>query len=278
MLFPSATLAERLEHAEASLVVEFALATKGRRPDADVYVSRLGGGAAVVAGPTSPFNKLAGLGFTPIDEGALAETEREFAVRGIALRAEVSTLADPDTFKLLASRGYVLSGFENVLGLDLRNDERLPRPAASVAIRRAGDDESETWIRVVVTGFMHPDTFDGPPPTESFDHGAIEEVFHDTQAVAGMTKYLALRDGVVAGGGSMRIVDGVAQLAGASTLPEHRRHGVQTSLLAVRLREAAGSCDVAVVTTEPASKSQENVQKQGFELLYSRAVMVKAPV
>jgi hypothetical protein len=29
------------------------------------------------------------------------------------------------------------------------------------------------------------------------------------------------------------------------------------------------------VTTEPGSKSQQNVQRQGFELLYSRAVLVR---
>ena len=33
--------------------------------------------------------------------------------------------------------------------------------------------------------------------------------------------------------------------------------------------------DVAVVTTQPGSKSQQNVQRQGFELLYTRAVLVR---
>ncbi len=275
MLFPSATLAGRLERAEASLVMEFARAVQRRTP-ADVHISQLGGGAAVLAGTGSPFNKMAGLGFAPLDETVLSEAEREFAARGVPLRAEVSTLADPGIFARLASRGYVLSGFENVLGLDLRDPERLPHPAPSVAVRRVGDDETQAWISVVVTGFLHPDAFDGPPPTESFDRGPLEAVFNDTQSVAGMTKYFATLDGVVAGGASMRVADGVAQLSGASTLPDHRRRGVQTALLAVRLREAAGSCDVAVVTTEPGSKSQENVQRQGFELLYARAVMVKA--
>ena len=32
---------------------------------------------------------------------------------------------------------------------------------------------------------------------------------------------------------------------------------------------------VAVVTTAPGSKSQQNVQRQGFQLLYTRAVLVK---
>jgi hypothetical protein len=40
-------------------------------------------------------------------------------------------------------------------------------------------------------------------------------------------------------------LDGVAQLCGAATLPE------------------------------PGSKSQENVQKRGFELLYTRAILVR---
>jgi len=52
---------------------------------------------------------------------------------------------------------------------------------------------------------------------------------------------------------------------------------VQSALLAARL-EIAGQagCDVAVVTTQPGSKSQENVQRQGFELLYTRAVLVRS--
>jgi len=70
----------------------------------------------------------------------------------------------------------------------------------------------------------------------------------------------------------------VAQLCGAATLPEHRRRGVQSALLAARLEDAARrGCDLAVVTTQPGSKSQENVQRQGFELVYARAVLVKEP-
>jgi hypothetical protein len=46
--------------------------------------------------------------------------------------------------------------------------------------------------------------------------------------------------------------------------------------LARRLADGASAgCDVAVVTTQPGSKSQENVQKKGFELLYARAVLVR---
>ena len=87
---------------------------------------------------------------------------------------------------------------------------------------------------------------------------------------------LALRDGVMAGGASVRLAEGgVAQFTGAATLPAHRRHGVQTALLAARLADAAAAgCDIAVVTTQPGSRSQHNVQRSGFELLYTRAILV----
>lgn len=97
-------------------------------------------------------------------------------------------------------------------------------------------------------------------------------------AAPGFERYIARRGGVIAGGGNFRMQDGVAQLIGAATLPMHRRQGVQTALLRHRLAEAARrGCDIAVVTTEPGSRSQENVQKAGFALLYARAVLVKAP-
>jgi len=53
---------------------------------------------------------------------------------------------------------------------------------------------------------------------------------------------------------------------------------VQSALLAARLEIAsAAGCDVAVVVTQPGSKSQENVQRQGFDLLYARAILVRTP-
>jgi len=96
--------------------------------------------------------------------------------------------------------------------------------------------------------------------------------------VASYASYLAYRDGVVAGAGSMGICDGVAQLCGAATAPVYPRRGIQTALLSSRLADAARQgCDIAVVTTQPGSKSQQNVQRRGFELLYTRAILVREP-
>ena len=95
---------------------------------------------------------------------------------------------------------------------------------------------------------------------------------------AGVTRYVALHDGVIVGGAGLRIAEGVAQLTGAATAPGHRRRGIHSALLSARLADAAAAdCDVAVVTTQPESKSQENAQRRGFDLLYTRAVLVKQP-
>jgi GNAT superfamily N-acetyltransferase len=282
MLFATASLARRLERADVTLLTEGADASRRRLAADQLFIASIAGGAAVYAGPGSPLNKVAGLGFDGVpDEDELSRIEAAFEARGAPVQAEVSSLADPAVAALLTRRGYVLMGFENVLGLPL-DAEGLRRaaarpPGAGVTISLAGAADSDVWMDTVTTGFLHADTFDGPASHESFDRDVLERVFGDTFAARGFERYLAWRGGAVAGGASLRMQEGVAQLCGAATLPEHRRQGVQTALLRYRLEEAARrGCDVAVVTTLPGSKSQQNVQGFGFELLYARAVLVRS--
>jgi GNAT superfamily N-acetyltransferase len=143
-----------------------------------------------------------------------------------------------------------------------------------VEVRLSTEDESEVWLDVVAEGSVHPDT-QGVPWHEEFSRDAIIAAEQDS-AAAGDVRFAALRDGGIVGGATMRIAEGVAQLTGAATVPAHRRRGVQTALLSARLADAAAAgCDVAVIITQPGSKSQQNAQRQGFDLLYTRAVLVK---
>lgn len=130
------------------------------------------------------------------------------------------------------------------------------------------------WLDTVVTGFMHPDDA-GVPSHESFARETLEEVIGDLARASGFIRYLAMRGGDPAGGASMRLEGKIAQLSGASTLPSHRRRGVQSALLSRRLADArqAGS-EVAVVTTRPGSGSQRNAERRDFKLLYTRAILV----
>ena len=115
------------------------------------------------------------------------------------------------------------------------------------------------------------------PWHEEFPREAIIAAERDSGRAGGV-RYVGLRDGILAGGATMRLADGIAQLTGAATAPAHRRRGIQTALLSARLADAAAAgCDVAVIITQPGSKSQQNVQRQGFDLLYTRAVLVRQP-
>jgi ribosomal protein S18 acetylase RimI-like enzyme len=280
-MFATASLAARIERAECAMLSDLA-AHVSRVPPEGVVAQAIGGGLAVYTGAGSPSNKLAGMGFAAAPSAAeLDAVEQAFASRGAPLQAEVSSLGDPEVLRALSGRGYALIGFENVLGLALTPAIAATADDSLVQVVLAARDDAAAgaaWMDAVATGFQHPDTFDGPPSHESFDREALDRIFADTFAAASFERYLARLDGAIAGGGSLRITDGVAQLAGAATLPQCRRRGVQSALLRYRLREAARrGCDVAVVTTQPGSKSTENVQRFGFAILYVRAILVRPP-
>ncbi len=276
MLFASTTLAARIERADARLMSESAAAAARRRPQTRAFAIALAGGAATYAAPGSPLNKVAGLGFAgPLDPREFDAVERAFAERGSAVQVELSCLAEPGIGELLTRRGYVLVSFENVLGRPLPVEPRSPPP--EIEVEESAATDATAWLELVITAFASPDA-QGVPSHESFPRDELERVIGDMAEAEGFVRYLARRNGAPAGGASMRLFEGVAQLCGAGTLPEHRRRGVQSAMLAARLEIASrAGCDVAVVTTQPGSKSQENVQKQGFELLYTRAILVRQP-
>jgi GNAT superfamily N-acetyltransferase len=274
-LFCDAVLAGRIERVEVQLIAQSSEAAR-RRAGTAGFVIPVAGGVASFAGQGSPYNKVAGLGFGGVpDPAALDGIEKAFAACGSPVQVELAHLADPAVGAVLAGRGYRLESFENVLGRALAGGSGRVMPPG-VEVRPSGEEEFGTWLDVVAEGSVHPDT-QGVPWHEEFSREAIIGAERDS-AAAGDVRYAALRGGVIVGGATMRISEGVAQLTGAATVPAHRRRGVQTALLSARLADAAAAgCDVAVIVTQPGSKSQQNAQRQGFDLLYTRAVLVKQP-
>jgi ribosomal protein S18 acetylase RimI-like enzyme len=278
-MFASVEMAARIEQAEARLSALLGRTALASAEEPDAFVEEIAGGVAVYTSPSSPINKMIGVGFAglPADQ-ELRAVEEQFRARAAPLQAEVSTLADPALVALLAQRGYVLQGFENVLGRPLSADEsRSPAGDDGIAVGLASGANAARWIDVAITGFQNLDSQGiQPPPLPPREE--LERSLRPLLAAAEILRYEALVAGEVAGAASLRLDGGVAQLCGAATLPAFRRRGVQKALLAWRLAEAhRAGCDLAVMTTQPGSKSQHNGHRQGFALLYSRAVMVKPP-
>jgi ribosomal protein S18 acetylase RimI-like enzyme len=274
-LFCDTALAGRIERVEAQLIAQGSEASR-RRAGTAGFVIPVAGGVASFAGEDSPFNKVAGLGFAGVpDSAALDEIEKAFAACGSPVQIELAHLSGPAVGALLTGRGYQLESFENVLGRALTGEAGRITPPG-VEVRASGAEEFEAWLEVVAGGSARPDT-QGVPWHEEFPREVIIGAERD-MAAAGAVRYAALRGGILAGGATMRLAEGVAQLTGAATAPAHRRRGVHTALLSARLADAAAAgCDVAVITAQPGSKSQQNAQRQGFDLLYTRAVLVKQP-
>jgi len=271
------SLARRIDHCELSMVTAMADAARAAGID-DVQVWPVAGGAAVLAAPGSPFNKAIGAGFSdPGNPEDWALIEREHDRRQARVQVECSTLADPRLASMLTTRGYRLVGFENVLARHLTDDVSSVA-ATEVSVSIVDGHDVPLWMETVTSGFLHPDEFDGPPSHESFDREAMERTFTLFGTLPGVVRLLAYRELEVTGGASLYLHDGIALLCGASTLPAHRRRGVQAALLHARLAHArAVGCELAAVTTQPGSKSQQNVQRLGFELIYSRAILVHEP-
>lgn len=272
--FVDESTAARVERAEAELMAAVSRATESGFGVPSFQVP-LRGGYATYAGPESPYNKVAGVGFDGVPGSAeLDDLERLYAEHDAPVSFEVSALADPGVVEMLTGRGYRLISFENVLVRDLT----VPPPEEPGGITILREDDSpgwrRTWLDVVVEAALHPDT-EGLAQHEEFPRESLERA-ELAGFDAGVRTYLATIDGVPVGGAGIRLVDGLAQMAGAGTVPAYRRRGVQTALVAARLADARDAgCDLAVVTTQPGSPSHANSQRMGFDLGYTRAVLVK---
>src|SRR5271165_5209579 len=136
----------------------------------------------------------------------------------------------------------------------------------TVEIIRVGPDELEHWVDVVLRCFFEEP--ESPPP--SLREGAIA-----MSMVPGTTSWLARVDGQPAGGGLLMIHDGLALICGDGTLPRYRHRGIQTLLLQGRLAHAAASgCELAAICTQPGSGSQRNAERQGFQVVYARTMLI----
>lgn len=293
--FPFADLAlsRRLERAEALSNARLVDARARLCPDSGATWIEVAGARAMFDGPTSPMTQTFGLGlFQPATAADLDAIEAFYAERAAPVFHEVSPLTDAGLPALLAGRGYRPFEFSSVLYRPIdqagvqacatREDaepkpraagagsnvapgfpgspERAARGRGSPAVHLIEQGEEELYARISAAGWSE------------FGLGDFILEIGRVNAVAdGVRLFLAEVDGTPIAAGALGLCDGIAHLAGASTIPDGRKRGAQLALLDHRLRYAAAhGCDVALMAARPGSGSQRNAERHGFRIAYTR--------
>jgi hypothetical protein len=262
-MFPFADkdLARRLERAEGQGCERFAEARARVFPDRGACSTRVAGASIVFDGPLSPITQTFGLGLEqPATAADLDTIEAFFLDRGAPVFHEVSPLADAGLTPLLNGGGYEPFEFTSVMYRPVAAEIDLP-PNPAIRIRLMERGEEDFWASTAAAGWR------GFAGLEEF----MLEIGRVNSNVTGATLFFAELGGTPIATAALNIVDRVAHLAGASTIPEGRKRGAQLALLGERLRFAeARGCDLALMCAQPGSASQRNAERRGFRIAYTR--------
>jgi ribosomal protein S18 acetylase RimI-like enzyme len=251
MRFSDESLARRLEAIGDRFMLEWLTGTGAK-------LRRFGTAVAAVD-PTRPeldfVNRVHGLWPEQADQvGEIAAFYREHAVRGWL------ELAPSGRFERLAAAlsevGGAQIGFQAVL-----QGAAAAEPHRDVDVER--QPEPEVFADVILRGHGVPEG------ARVRDRASVAR----WAKIEGWRLYLARRDGELAGAALLAIDDDVGYLANASTLPDHRRRGVQAALIAARIADAqAAGCDCVASQAEFGSTSMRNLERAGLTIAYTKAV------
>lgn len=261
--FADVSLARRLERAEALSNADFIEGRARAFPDKGATWKEIAGTYAMYDGRSSPVTQTFGMGmFQRLTERELKAVEQFFLERGAPVCHEVSPHADSSVLPLLNDGGYQPIEFTSVMYRPISKESPLLAATNDkIRIMLTGPSEADLWAEIAFKGWS--------------EFGELADFLHDVGRVNARRdnaqSFLAILDGRPIATGLMNIFDGVALLAGASTIPEGRKKGAQLALLEERLRYAAQhDCDIAMMCALPGSASQRNAERHGFRIAYTR--------
>ena len=253
-------LVRRLERAEGATNAAFIEARARIEPASVAQWRSVGGVYAMFDGADSPLTQTFGLGiFEEAEDRQFQVLERFFIERRAPVMHEVSPYISVATLARLTERGYRPIELSTVL---VRSTSMGARADSPIAVREIASPERELWANIGAEGWS----------SESPELAAFVESFGRIITRAeNVHCFLAEAGGTPIATGALSIQDGVALLAGASTIPGGRRLGAQRALLEERLRFAASrGADLAMMVAQPGSGSQRNAERQGFSVVYTR--------
>ena len=259
--FSDLALSRRLERAEGHACAQFAEARRRLFPDSGSEWMECSGAYAVFDGIGSPLTQTFGLGiFEELTAASLELIERFFLDRGAQVDHEMSPLAGVAALSLLCSRQYRPIEISNVMYRP--TEKQVAEDHGNIRVRVTGPEEAQLWTDTSVKGWTH-------------EHPELRGFLLQTTAISTARDqspcFLAEFDGQPGAAGSICIHNGVALFAGAATIPEMRRRGLQAALLQERMRYAFDhGCDLAMMVAEAGSDSQRNAERAGFQIAYTR--------
>lgn len=280
MLFADHTLARRLEGAEVQTVLRYTETKARLLPESGSASLAVGDGCAVFTGRRSPMNRVYGLGMQRVVMASdLAQAEDFFAQRGVSPQVELCPLAHPSLSQHLRDRGYGLLAFKNVWVRPLEELAGLPTPAPHVTVQPVDVADGAMvarWVQTVAGAFAaaRGQGPDAEPGATTADAAMDREIALPTPHTPGTVCFLAWVHGQLAGGGALVMEGTLGRCFSTSVYPALQRQGAQGALLHARLHYAAAQgCQLATVQTVPGTASQRNVERFGFRLAYTKAVM-----
>lgn len=217
----------------------------------------LAGGLVAFTGIDSPLSQAYGIAVSvPLAEDEIAVITEFYESRGATPRVFVTPFSDPGLARGLAAAGYAPSEYENVLASDdlashARRDERI-----GVAT------DLGAWSRASAQGFMNGAAAPGDE--------VIAEILSSSEGCISLEG----REGTaIVATAAMDVRGECAAFFGGSTLPDHRGGGWHHAMIADRIARARDAgAHLLRATARPASSSERNFIRCGFQTLYTRVL------
>ena len=250
--------------------VALAGALSAQDPSWGTETFEIADGHAVLSGPGLYVNCALAAGLetdvAPHDLDRLEQRSREL---GVPPGFEVTELTRKSVLELLVDRGYQIESATNAM---IRPLDDLPaEPDIGVELQAVDEELLPLWLETTALGWGHT-ADEARRASDAWSRAAFEA------DEPGLLLARSTDDGRPVGCASLAIRDGVATLGGMSTPPPERGRGVQTALIASRLRLARErGCDIATTQVIAGSGSERNLLRHGFRTTHTRTLYEQEP-
>ena len=252
-------LVKRVEYSAADVAARQADVLARMTPATPGAAQSCDGGQLVAFGAGRYVNRAMGIGLgeTPAVDivSAIADFYR---ARSLPASVEINPWVSAELVAALGSADFRVERFRNVY---VRELESLP--ALGTAEIRAVDAAATSARNAILAG-----------DASSAARQISDEFCNAMAQLTDTHDFVANIDGVPAACGSLTVVAGIGWLGGAATLATFRGRRLQQALLAHRLQLAHQlDCAFAACTAVPDGQSARNLERLGFQLLYTQSVL-----